>query len=111
MNAFLGSLLITILAMTGCVTHQSQDRIVGTWSEAGTATLIEFQADGVVKVIIGTQTNRGTYSFEPPGTLTLRFDGATTKPGPHRPVCSLHGDHMQLSWADGDTLQYTRLKR
>ena len=111
MKVFFAGLLVALFAITGCVTHQSHDSIVGTWSEAGTATLIDFQADGVVKITTGIQTTAGTYSFEPPNTVTLRFDGTTSKPGPHRAVCSLHGDQMRLRWADGETLQYTRLKR
>lgn len=110
MKRFLLCLLIPLLAMTGCAT-QSQNTIIGTWSEAGTATLIQFQADGLVKVITGTETTAGTYSFEPPSTLTLRFDGATGKPGPHRATCSLRGDSMQLQWSGGETLQYTRLEK
>lgn len=98
------------VAVAGCVTNQPQEKLVGTWSEAGTATLITFQADGVVKIVTGTQTTQGTYSFEPPQALTLRFDGAAQRPGPHHPVCTLNGDRMQLRWDDKETFQYSRLR-
>lgn len=105
------ALLASLVAITGCATNRSHHSIVGTWSEAGTATLLTFQADGMVKIITGGETTTGTYSFDPPGKLTLRFDGATPKPGPHRATCKLSGDRMQLDWAEGGNARYVRLSR
>ena len=110
MRTFAGCLVILCLALTGCGKHKPQESIVGTWSEAGTATLLTFQSDGVVKITAGTETTVGTYSFEPPSTLTLRFDGSAPKPGPFQPACTLQGDRMQLRWDDRETVQYSRLK-
>ncbi|MFO1487930.1 MAG: hypothetical protein U1F65_05585 [Verrucomicrobiota bacterium] len=101
--------LILLLIIAGCATSQSQRGIFGTWSEEGTATLLTFQADGMVKVTTGTEITMGTYSFEPPARLTLRFDGTTPRPGPHAAKCELRGDHMQLVWAEGGKARYTRL--
>ena len=111
MKVLIACLLAVLSVGLGCGKHQAQDSIVGTWTEAGTATLLEIRADGVVKIIGGIKTNTGTYSFEPPSTLTVRFDGNTSKPGPHQAVCSVHGDEMQLEWDGGDTNQYKRLKK
>ncbi len=105
------ALLASLVAITGCATNRSHGSIVGTWSEEGTATLLTFQADGMVKIITGAETTTGTYSFDPPAKLTLRFDGATPKPGPHRATCKFSGDHMQLDWAEGGNARYTRLSR
>ena len=104
-------MLILLLIIAGCATSQSQRGILGTWSEEGTGTLLTFQADGMVKVTTGTEITMGTYSFEPPAKLTLRFDGTTPKPGPHAAKCELRGDHMQLLWAEGGKARYTRLSR
>ncbi len=110
MKAAVWRLLMVLLCLAGC--NRSQNSIVGVWSEAGTGTVIRFESDGIVRIIAGSVTTTGTYSFEPPSSLTLRFDGSAPKPGPHKPVCSLHGDTMQLKWAGDDTLvQYNRLKQ
>jgi len=111
MKALIACLLVVLSLGVGCSRRQTQDSIVGIWSEAGTATLLEIKPGGVVKIIGGIQTNTGTYSFEPPGTLTVRFDGNTSKPGPHQAVCLLKGDQMELQWSYGDTNQYNRLKK
>jgi hypothetical protein len=111
MKALIACLLVVLSLGVGCSRRQTQDSIVGIWSEAGTATLLEIKPGGVVKIIGGIQTNTGTYSFEPPSTLTVRFDGNTSKPGPHQAVCSLNGDQMELQWEYGETNQYQRIKK